>query len=440
MLFSPEVERWRSTVEKYVPKEHVDKFLYAMQGESGGDPSAIGDNGVAIGLMQIQDKTRFSNRPDKATLLDPEANIKYAAQQLGAAKGDFSAWGEGATYEGKPFGALGNNPYPGTTNARVSTARGVKSTAGQVGSSGDGVSPITDILGKPKAAAGKLGSILKTNQKRALKSGSVSPTGDYATDMGAYWAAAQKAYEELSKYQNDSDSLLNVDEKEGIVYRYDPEEDELVVDEMGSAILQRAIRNESAIDRLLAGKKAGLLDTGEASAAAFLTSEKEKSAKATTDYDDYIKRVSDLAAVEDIPMQRAASLASVIGAFNKNAASSGRTLNAGMGVSGRPAGTDFGPIASSMRGVLPKQAPAPYSMNPAALEPNMPTQIKIPAKPPEEVLASYGAVQPITIPSFSTGTVQPVQSGFSRQVPPWKRDPRLGALQSAFQVPSRFIR
>ena len=119
--FSANVERWRPIVAKYVPAQYVDKFLYAMQGESGGDPNALGDGGVAIGLMQIQDKRNFANRPDKEYLLDPEQNIKYAAEQLGAANGDFSAWGEGSAASGKPFGAL-KNGYPGDSGSGAPSA------------------------------------------------------------------------------------------------------------------------------------------------------------------------------------------------------------------------------------------------------------------------------------------------------------------------------
>lgn len=113
MQFPPAVERWRSTVAKYFPPELVDKALYVIQGESGGDPNAVGDGGSARGLFQIQDSRNFSSRPDAAFLDNPENNIAYAAQQLGAAGGNWSAWGEGTTFNGKPFGALGNNPYPG---------------------------------------------------------------------------------------------------------------------------------------------------------------------------------------------------------------------------------------------------------------------------------------------------------------------------------------
>lgn len=126
MQFPPDVERWRSTVAKYFPPELVDKALWVIQYESGGNPNAVGDGGAARGLFQIQDSRNFSSRPSADYLDNPENNIKYAAQQLGAASGKWTDWGEGSTYQGKPFGALGNHPFPGSaTNGRASTAGGI---------------------------------------------------------------------------------------------------------------------------------------------------------------------------------------------------------------------------------------------------------------------------------------------------------------------------
>lgn len=106
--FSPQVEQWRSLVERYFGR-WTDKALWVISGESGGNPAAVGDSGVSIGLFQIQSSDRFPSRPDKATLLDPEFNVRYAAEQLGGATGNFGAWGEGSN---PPFGALGAHPYP----------------------------------------------------------------------------------------------------------------------------------------------------------------------------------------------------------------------------------------------------------------------------------------------------------------------------------------
>lgn len=113
LQFPAAVERWRPVAAKYMPPELVDKLLWTINFETGGRPDAIGDNGVAIGLLQVQDNTRFPGRPSKQQLLDPEFNIRYAAEQLGAAQGNFAAWGENNLYQGKPFGALGHHPFPG---------------------------------------------------------------------------------------------------------------------------------------------------------------------------------------------------------------------------------------------------------------------------------------------------------------------------------------
>lgn len=119
MVFPPEVERWRSLVAKYFPAYLVDKALWTIQHESGGNPTITGDGGVAIGLFQIQDNRAFSSRPNAAYLSNAENNIRYAAQQLGAANGDFSAWGENNTYNGQPFGAFGNNDWEGDSGGKT---------------------------------------------------------------------------------------------------------------------------------------------------------------------------------------------------------------------------------------------------------------------------------------------------------------------------------
>ncbi len=113
--FTPEVRRWKGIVNLYMPFQLVMKFLYTIKYESGGNAYALGDNGVAIGLLQIQDKRVFPDRPTKEELLIPHVNVNYAASVLGARNNRFQPWGEGALYQGKPFGALGNHPYPCTT-------------------------------------------------------------------------------------------------------------------------------------------------------------------------------------------------------------------------------------------------------------------------------------------------------------------------------------
>ena len=70
-------------IKKNFPKDQWGNAYQVMMGESGGNPQAIGDNypikGQTIpsyGLFQIR---ALPGRPNPQTLLNPEANVKYAA-------------------------------------------------------------------------------------------------------------------------------------------------------------------------------------------------------------------------------------------------------------------------------------------------------------------------------------------------------------------------
>lgn len=125
MKFAPVVEQWRSTVAQYVPAQYVDKVLWVINYESGGDPHAVGDGGRSIGLLQIQNNLAFPGRPTTEQLLDPAFNIQFAATQLGINQGNFAAWGENNLFNGQPFGALGNHPFPADPNAGDTVVGGI---------------------------------------------------------------------------------------------------------------------------------------------------------------------------------------------------------------------------------------------------------------------------------------------------------------------------
>jgi soluble lytic murein transglycosylase-like protein len=110
--YGPDVERWRCVIvpiaaEYGKPPGWVDKALRVIAAESRGDPDAIGDNGSAIGLFQVHDGDSIPGRPPRERLLDPEFNIRFALVQLGPVYDVWAAWGEGVTYNGAAFGALG---------------------------------------------------------------------------------------------------------------------------------------------------------------------------------------------------------------------------------------------------------------------------------------------------------------------------------------------
>ena len=381
MAYPAAVEKWRSLIEKYFKPEDVDKALYVINGESGGNPLASGDGGNSIGLFQMNMGGGLGTGSSPEQLQDPEYNIKLAAQAVYGGSG-WGPWGEGRTYQGKPFGALGNNPYKSEPlNARTPV--------------GGAIRPVT-----PEGDTG--GTTGGDTKPPYTIGGGYSPTGDYETDANAYWEAAQKAYGELADYQSSSTDIIVPDENEGAVYKWDPsvidpktgeEVGGLVLDEVGTRILQRALLNTQQLDRLYAAKKAGLVGSGENSAAAFVAAEKEKAADAASDYEDYVRRIGDLTAIEDIPASRAAQFASTMATINKN--KTPYTISGGMGMSGRPEMTDLSPFINSMRNAIPKQAPAPYDIPPEVFDMTKIDPTKIPARPPEEILGEVGLQPPV---------------------------------------------
>jgi len=114
--YGQSVERWRTIVTERMPEELrsrpdadalVDKFLHVIKYESGGREDAVGDNGAAWGLMQSHHIRRGSG---------PEKQIDDAWRMVSNNPDQWTDWGEGVTYRGKKFGALGNVPYrPGST-------------------------------------------------------------------------------------------------------------------------------------------------------------------------------------------------------------------------------------------------------------------------------------------------------------------------------------
>lgn len=111
MTYSPSVEQWRPLVQQYFAPQDVEKALYVIEHESGGNPSIYGDGGHSVGLFQLNDQGLASGRSLQA-LQDPAANMQVAAEAVYGGQG-WGPWGENNLYNGQPFGALGANPYSG---------------------------------------------------------------------------------------------------------------------------------------------------------------------------------------------------------------------------------------------------------------------------------------------------------------------------------------
>ena len=233
MNFPPEVERWRPLVARYFPPELVNKALWVIMYESGGNPRAVGDGGNAIGLFQIHHGGSIPGRPDAKKLLDPEYNIRYAAQALGAARGNWAPWGENNTYKGKPFGALGHHPFPGdgipapgaavagrasgAVNSLLSTLFGAGLREMQnrpiVGNPGTrGAFGRTVVVGPP--------SVPGSAPAPSLDSGPASKKGKkWLEKYQSYVTAIQRLEEQLAQTPGDSYPARSIIEKELRWYR-----------------------------------------------------------------------------------------------------------------------------------------------------------------------------------------------------------------------------
>lgn len=126
--YGPPVERWRGLVTQEFQKQGVptnldgvdliDKALHVIQGESGGNEKAVGDGGAAYGLFQSHYVGSGAST---------SAQIADAVKLIAKNPAKWTDWGEGALYQGKPFGALGRTPYgSGGSNqtAPIGTALG----------------------------------------------------------------------------------------------------------------------------------------------------------------------------------------------------------------------------------------------------------------------------------------------------------------------------
>lgn len=119
--YGPEVEKWRQQAWDEMPPQLkqrpdaatlLDKYLYVVKGESGGNDKAVGDGGAAWGLGQSHHIPVGS---------DSTTQLQDIWRMVANNPDQWTDWGEGATYEGKPFGALGRAPYNGGSGGNVST-------------------------------------------------------------------------------------------------------------------------------------------------------------------------------------------------------------------------------------------------------------------------------------------------------------------------------
>lgn len=430
----------------------IDRFMAALSGqESGGSYTAENGRTGAYGRFQILP----SNWPSwsreagiagaSPTPENQELVARYKIQQYYDKFGNWrdvaSTWYSGSPESSYSSSALnrkqgaGNEPSikeyvdsvmsrAGVTKAKVSNARAntaagvVMKTPTKPDEEKKGSFPVTDIIragvaiGKSKAKGGK---------------GRFVPSGDYNTDAAGYFNQAQAAYDELAEYQSSNNVII--DEESGTVLKLTGETDletgqpVAEVDPIGTRILTRAMNASASLDRLYTAKKNGLFNAGNEAAQAYLTSEKEKAAEADRKYGNYTKRISDVVALEDLPVARMQNMASMLNTVNSvNEKRQGR-FDSKLFAGSMPVKTDMQPFANAIKQTIPGQAPEEYNMNPAAMAPPQENQLQqeapagsVPMPLPEEALSLFNrGEEPPPIPNATPGMSQPPQTL------PWKK-------------------
>lgn len=421
----------RAKVAAVFPANVVDKVMYLINGESGGNPEAVGDSGAAYGLFQ-------SHYVPKGSTVDEQIADAHRLYQADLANGGtgFGDWGEGRLYNGKPFGALGNNPYQGGSNtqsvknasaplANNVTAAAPKATIGQI------LYGLTHPLGGSNSDYG-IGQIVANKlgqadaQKKAATTASTyksyQPTGVYKDDTAGYFASMAAAKQQLDKYIQSAPYAVRVDDSSGVVYKVSPgggydssgnPKDTETIDVEATKMLNAYKNASDNLDQLYTGKKAGLFDSGESAAAAYLASEKDKAAEATRQYDDFVKRIGDVVSLENVPISRAQTLASTLASLTSSNNARQQTYAPKGYMPDNLQQTDTKPFASAIAKTIPGQAPSPYNVNPDALKPAPTASSSVQMLKPEEVLAKYGITPPAGMNTsiVAPGGVNPHDTG-----------------------------
>ena len=239
-----------------VSENLLDKALHVLNYESGGDPNAIGDGGIAIGLAQSHYLKKGAS---------PEQQIADMVRMIKKNPYQWTDWGEGVLYEGKPFGALGNFPYTG------------EGQSGQV------------------------------NQP-AMQQTRQSPL-----DVYMRWQAANDA---LQEYLDSNPGLIQTDEGIGRIGTDEFGRETFIPDTGANQKLQALNSWTRQLETLDKYKSILTDDSALDAAKAFRDSEIDKSGEAARAYKDYATRIEDLnkveaaaAEYEEIPRVRSANIA-----------------------------------------------------------------------------------------------------------------------------------
>ncbi|KKL96373.1 hypothetical protein LCGC14_1845170, partial [marine sediment metagenome] len=285
MPYPPDVERWRELVSAYFAPEDVNKALWVILHESGGNSNAIGDSGSSLGLFQLNINGLGAGLSEQ-TRFTPSENIRQAAIHV-ATTNNWTPWGEGALFRGEPFGSLGNKPYPGDKKNEFAE---------------DTVA----IPGQPAPPVINLEDIDEEGFEL------FSPSGEnFEGQFDGYTSNLEFAEKRILNLVLEHN--LSFDPNQGY--------GKTTTDELGDPVFtlheeanmwsEVFFRSEQGLERISALRDSGLTTAGRKSAEAFLDTSILENAAGQKNFDDFRSRIDALAAVENIPIQRATDIASM---------------------------------------------------------------------------------------------------------------------------------
>lgn len=238
--------------------------------------------------------------------------------------------------------------------------------------------------------SGKIASIASQISNGKLSS-TVTPTGVGASDTGQPRIAKTGSFNKDFIALSDEYDRIEAELSHPKYHTVDELTGKQTLTPEGQALDDRAAAIDKQLSILVEARKNGVYNTGEDAAKAYLDSEKLKSGEAARAYTDYSNRVSDVVALENVPLTRDAAISTARNKVTQSGIDLGKNISAGISnpSSAREMllnpkyidkGTDFQPIANSIKATLPNEAPAYRPMSDASMAP-LPTgdaQLRVP--------------------------------------------------------------
>lgn len=397
-MYPPEVERWRAKVRQVFGPENEDKWLYLINGESGGDFQSVGDEGIAYGLFQ-------SHYIQPGTSVDEQFRDAKRLYDSDISRGGsgFRDWGEGTEKYDHPynpetgtgyFGALGHKPYPGNQalNARgpldagdVTSPQGTTFKDTVLNRTPRQGRSINDILAERRGSGGSSKQTIPFAENASLN-WSMSPRNQQApfaasripsgkitlsqpSPLGAYANLLSGDFD--TTYTGLMTKYLNLYEQIAMLGQEDmsPGADgsPIPTSEKAVQLFTQLKGIETAMTMLEKAREMGLVTTGVDAAKSFIETETGKQTTQDKAYKDYVSRVGDMTALGQLGTQAFTTASQNIGNSTKAnaerfaAVESGLPRTTPMSISRQGQGMNLQPYIDSIRATIPAQAPVGYN-------------------------------------------------------------------------------